>query len=259
MMRRAVQLNLDLDRKPSGWGGARPGAGRPPSARCIHHVRRDPIRHDHPAHVTVRVQRGLPSLRSRRFIAEFRRTLRAACERGDFRVVHYSVQRDHVHLLVESAGKQALGRGMKAVAARLAHAANRAFRRRGAVLEGRYHVRPLSTPREVRNAIAYVLLNSRKHWVQRQGYAPPVRLDEASSARWFDGWSRDVLPEVPGRPETASPRTWLLSSGWRRHRLIDPAEVRGKLGDTTAVRARGLRPRKRRREEARPSAGRPST
>jgi REP element-mobilizing transposase RayT len=182
--------------------------------------------------------RGPPARRaagpSERFIrppVEFRASLRLARERRAFRVAHYSVQRDHVHLLVEAAGKEALGRGMKSIAARIARAANRAFRRRGPVLYGRYHLRALRTPREVRNALAYVLLNARKHWRRRHGAAPPVRLDEASSARWFDGWcvcARAPLADLrapPATPDVAPARTWLLRVGWRRHGLIDPAEV----------------------------------
>ena len=86
----------------------------------------------------------------------------------------------HLHLLVESAGKEALGRGMKAVGSRVARAVQRVFGFRGAVMHGRYHLRILRTPREVRNALAYVLLNARKHWWQRHQALPPVRLDEAS-------------------------------------------------------------------------------
>jgi hypothetical protein len=143
--------------------------------------------------------------------------------------VHYSVQRNHLHLLVESAGKEALGRGMKAIAARVARAAHRAFGLSGGVLHGRYHLRILRTPREARSALAYVLLNARKHWRERHGSLPPERLDEASSGRWFRGWrrafgSREPPPE---RPEVAPAGTWILAVGWRRHGLIDPAEVPG--------------------------------
>jgi REP element-mobilizing transposase RayT len=102
------------------------------------------------------VRSGLPSLRNHRFIGEFRVSLREACERCDFRVCQYSIQRDHLQMLVEATGKEALARGMKAVAARLARAVNRVFRRKG-VLFGRYHLRALKTPREVRNALAYVV------------------------------------------------------------------------------------------------------
>ena len=184
-----------------------------------------------PSHVTLRVRSGVPSLRTRRFVRAFAASLRQACERGDFRVCHYAIQRDHVHLVVEATGKDALGRGMNAVAARLARAVNRVFQRKGRVLYGRYHLRVLRTPREVRRALAYVLLNARKHWRQRMGAAPPLRLDEASSAAWFDGWRRtprapDRAPPV-GPAAVATPHTWLLTVGWRRHGLVDPAEVPG--------------------------------
>ena len=161
--------------------------------------------------------------------------------------MHFSVQRDHVHMIVEAAGKQALGRGMKSVGARLARAANRVFERSGPVLFGRYHLHVLRTPREVRNAIAYVLLNVRRHVRKRTGSAPPARIDAASSAAWFDGWKRSragtvrppgrgpdgatvtvppaTVPPASGASPVARARTWLLGSGWRRHGLIDPAEV----------------------------------
>jgi REP element-mobilizing transposase RayT len=185
-----------------------------------------------PSHVTLRLRSGTPSLRSRRFLRELRPSLRRACERRGFRVVHYSVQRNHLHLLVESAGKEALGRGMKAISARVARAAQRAFGLSGPVLHGRYHLRILRTPREVRCALAYVLLNARKHWRERHGGAPPEHLDVASSGRWFDGWrrdpgSREPPPDAPESPDVAAPHTWLLGVGWRRHGLVDPAEVPG--------------------------------
>ena len=181
-----------------------------------------------PIHVTIRVRREIPSLRSRRFIRDFRKSLRKACERGAFRVVHYSLQRDHVHMVVEASGKKALGSGMKSISARLARAVNRVFARSGPVLDGRYHARVLKTPREVRNALAYVLLNARKHFWQREGKSPPVRLDEASSGRWFDGWKvRPRGPTGSAEREVALPHSWLLTSGWRKHRLVDPAEVPG--------------------------------
>jgi hypothetical protein len=101
------------------------------------------------------------------------------------------------------------------------------------MLHGRYGLRILRTPREVRRALAYVLLNARKHWRERHQALPPVRVDEASSGRWFDGWrrvpsSREPPTGPPESPEVAPPRTWLLSVGWRRHGLVDPAEVPGR-------------------------------
>jgi REP element-mobilizing transposase RayT len=175
--------------------------------------------------VTLKVRSGLPSLRRVSFVGELERSLAAACERGRFRVVHYSIQHDHVHLVVEAASKLALACGMKSIGSRVARAVNRVFARRGPVLADRYHRHTLRTPREVRRAIAYVLLNARRHLAKRRR---PVRvsLDPASSARWFDGWVRR-LPVPAGRRPVAPPRTWLLSLGWRRHGRIDPAEIPG--------------------------------
>jgi REP element-mobilizing transposase RayT len=196
-------------------------------------VRRPPVPRQCPSHVTLRLRSGTPSLRNRRFLRELRPSLREGCTRRGFRVVHYSVQRNHLHLIVESAGKEALGRGMKAISARVAHATQRAFGLSGPMLHGRYGLRILRTPREVRRALAYVLLNARKHWRERFGASPPERLDAASSGRWFDGWrrepsSREPPTGPPESPEVAPPRTWLLSVGWRRHGLVDPAEVPGR-------------------------------
>ena len=84
--------------------------------------------------------------------------------------------------------------------------------------------------REVRHAIAYVLLNARKHWRQRHGQAPPVRIDPLSSGRWFDGWRRDAPVDAlsPGPQEISPAQSWLLRIGWRKWGLIDPAEVPGR-------------------------------
>ncbi len=179
-------------------------------------------------HVTLRVKANLPSLRDGSFVREWRRSLAEASERGDFRVNHYSLQGDHAHMIVEAHGKDALARGMKSIAARLARALNRVAGRSGSVLDGRYHHRSLRTPREVRRALAYVLLNARRHLAKARGVTrtATARLDPASSARWFDGWRREVEVAEDSAPrEVARPRTWLLRVGWRRHGLVDPAET----------------------------------
>lgn len=223
-------MTKQIEMKLNGHGGRREGAGRKPSSKRppVHHVKRPKVPKRSPAHVTLRVRLDVPSLRSRRFIREFQARLRKGCERGDFRVCHYSIQRDHVHLVIETIGKEALGRGMKSVGIRLARTVNRVFGRVGPVLFGRYHLRVLRTPREVRNALAYVLLNARKHWRQRKGSAPPVVLDVASSGAWFDGWKRPPPSAEPtASSPVARPRYWLLREGWRRRGLVDPAEVPG--------------------------------
>jgi REP element-mobilizing transposase RayT len=230
MSHRPKQLTFSDYRKRTGRGGPRPGAGRPrgPRPRVLHRERA-PVPVDCPVHVTLRVKANLPSLRDGRFVREWRCSLAEASERGDFRVNHYSLQGDHAHLIVEAHGKDALARGMKSIAARLAHALNRVAGRSGPALDSRYHHRSLRSPREVRRVLAYVLLNARRHLAKRRHSmrATAVPLDPASSARWFDGWRPEVtrrLPEPATPCEVARPRTWLLRIGWRRHGLVSPAE-----------------------------------
>lgn len=95
----------------------------------------------------------------------------------------------------------------------------------GSLLAERYHARALETPREVRNALAYVLLN-RKHHDAAKLYGR-TWIDAWSSAAWFTGWAAPVRGDEVWKREllavpkpTAAPTTWLLSTGWRRHGLL---------------------------------------
>ena len=236
MPRRPAQLSLRL-RPPSRWGGARSGAGRRPSEDSgMPHLPRRAFGKSVPSHVTLRLRPDLPSLRDARIVREIERSFGMGCERPGFRLVHYSLQGNHTHLIVEAHDRAALGRGMMAIGSRLARAVNRVARRSGPVLADRYHHRVLATPRQVRNALRYVLLNARRHAATAGAkLAGVVRIDPASSARWFDGWKQEgrapATREGPvnalERPAVARPRTWLLAVGWRRWGLLDPAEVPG--------------------------------
>jgi REP element-mobilizing transposase RayT len=221
------QLSLELN-PPTRWGGRRDCAGRKPgSRRRDPHAPRAPLAARHPCHITLRVRRDVPSLRCARFVREFERSLRFACERGRFRVVHYALLGDHAHFVVEASSSRDLSCGMKSLCSRLSRAVNRVFLRSGPVLDDRAHVRVLRTPSEVRRAIAYVLLNARRHlaklgrWVDPRG-----RIDPASSGRWFDGW-RHRPPAASDVPAVARPRSWLLGIGWRRVGLVGIAEIPG--------------------------------
>ncbi len=217
------QLSLDL-RPPARRGGRREGAGRKPGPNpLVRHRSRQSLASRHPCHVTLRVREGAPSLRAPAFVRAFEETLARGCDRGEFRLVHYALLRDHAHFIVEAKDRDALGRGMKSLGRRMVWAMRRAFGWRGGLLADRYHMRVLKTPGEVRNAIRYVLLNAAHH----RG-APRETLDPASSGRWFDGWRRGTTrrecgDEVP----VAAAQTWLLSKGWRRYGLLDPLDVPG--------------------------------
>jgi REP element-mobilizing transposase RayT len=137
-----------------------------------------------------------------------------------FRIVQFSVQRDHVHLIVEAHDRAALTRGMRGLAIRAALGINRALGRSGRAWADRYHARELRTPREVRNAIVYVLLNRRKHDARAARGADPC-----SSGPWFSGW-RQRQPLSEDSP-VATARTWLASTGWRRAGLLRDDERPG--------------------------------
>jgi hypothetical protein len=137
------------------------------------------------------------------------------------RVVHFSVQADHLHLLVEAPDTDALCLGARGLAIRLARAINRALGRAGAVWGDRYHMRALRTPREVRHGLVYVLMNFKKHIHGARG------IDPLSSAAALDGLRDSVPRPEPLPPAVSRPRTWLLHIGWRRHGLIGPADAPG--------------------------------
>ena len=134
----------------------------------------------------------------------------AASHKAAFRVVHFSVQTDHIHLIAEGDEVNALVRGLQGLAVRCAKAINRATHRRGSVWSSRYHARALRTPTETRRGIAYVLLNFRKHLRAATG------VDPRSSGPWFSGWHHRRHPVSDKPCPVAAPRTWLAAAGWRR-------------------------------------------
>ncbi len=156
------------------------------------------------------------------------RALAAGGERFGLRVVHHSVQANHIHLIAEAADAHALARGMQGLGIRIAKRVNALARRHGRALADRYHAHVLRTPREVRHALLYVLNNGRKHAAQRSVMCGPTWLDPYSSACRFDGWSRADVPDRPPDPDLppwVPPSSWLLRTGWRRYGPLSVAEV----------------------------------
>jgi putative transposase len=158
----------------------------------------------------MRARAGVVSLRSARAFVAVRSALAAASSER-FRIVHFSIQSDHLHAIVEAHDKEALAGGVRGLAIRLARTVNRVLGRHGPLWGDRYHARALTSPRETRNCIRYVLFNFRKHRP-----ADSRRIDPCSSAPWFDGF-REPVPRALD-PPTWQPTTWLLRTGWRRKR-----------------------------------------
>ena len=193
--------------------GRRRGPKAKPHARTLHRARPEHAKW-RPVHVTLRARRLLPSLRVQRVLGRLRRVV-SKTQRDDFQIVHFSIQHDHVHMLVEAADKASLTRGLRSVIIRLAFGVQAVVGVRGRVWGDRYHRRDLGTPREVRRALVYVLMNAKKHLgVERAAEV----LDPYSTALSFDGWSVPIHPGLVARaPPHLAPRTWLLGIGWKKH------------------------------------------
>jgi REP element-mobilizing transposase RayT len=210
-------------------GGRRPGAGRKPKGEKagVSHRPRAPLAARFPAHVTAKLSRGLPRLRSKREYAALRAAFAAGCDRNGFRLTHYAVLNDHLHFLVEARDRETLSRGLQGLLVRVAKALNRLWQRKGSVFADRYHDRILKTPREVRNALLYVLANGKKHAAEGREVAVPQAIDTFTSAPWFDGFREPLRVrglEVIVRPVTDA-HTWMLTIGWRRHGLLSVHEL----------------------------------
>jgi REP element-mobilizing transposase RayT len=206
-------------------GGRRRGAGRKPKGVVagVEHGSRPELSGREPVLITLKARREVWNLRARRAMRALIPALLSARE-SLVRLVHFSVQHDHAHLVVEAQDKSALSRGIAGLAVRLARALNRLMGKKGRVWKERFHSRVLKTPRQVRHALAYVLCSARKH-----GVPMPARgLDPCSSAAAFDGWAGRVVVSAhelarAAMAVAAPPRTWLLRVGWRRSGdLLDP-------------------------------------
>ena len=233
------------------WGGKRKGAGRkaivrpgePPHRRVRKRAR---VTAREPVHVVIRVVPRVGRLRRRKAYQAIRRALLTVLLRGRIRVVHISIQRRHIHLLVEAADERALARGMQGFQISAAKQLNAALtielraRRslgtraiaRGQVFSNRYHAEIIDTPRRARHCLAYVLNNWRRHREDQAGAAQRgAKVDPYSSGIAFDGWRDHEVPfawPVGYEPlVVARARSWLLTEGWRRHGLVDLDEVPG--------------------------------
>ncbi len=224
------------------WGGKRKGAGRPPKAKRASepHQRRERFSRPTAVHVTLRVLDGVGKLRRRAIYKAVGRAVIAVLPRGDFRIVHLSLETDHVHVICEADHHGALASGIKAFQSSAAQhinqvlSAERGARIRGQVFRDRYHARRLTSPTQARNALAYVLNNWRHHGQDTSPVTRGWRVDYFSSGPSFAGWLErsgsaflDPVPATYERLMVARPQTWLLATGWQRTGTISMATVPG--------------------------------
>jgi putative transposase len=242
--RKGQQLSLP---RTGGWGGKRRNAGRKRASgerSRVQHVKRPPHKDRHPVHVTLRAKAGLPSFRQQRIhrlFAEVLRDQRRRRYKDDFRVIHFSIQSNHIHLMVEANTERVGGRydplrsGVSGLEIAFARRLNMLLRRKGKVWDDRYHRRDLKTPTETAIGYAYLFDNYTHHgeWSYGEGV-----LDPRSSAWLFDGWDG---PHVTFSDDdrwlwpVCRAETWLARVGYSKHgrltiRPRNPTTFAGRRG-----------------------------
>jgi REP element-mobilizing transposase RayT len=250
-MARAPRLKAHVQQelfKPRG--GYRKRAGRKPKGKRAgsRHKARPELKGRYPVHVVLRVVDAIGTLRKRHTYKALREATLAvalreldADEAGAFRIVHISIQGNHIHLLVEADHKLALSRGMQSFQISAAKHLNRAVsirgmtrgtpgyrkamreRRRGTVFPDRYHQEIITSPRQARRTLAYVLNNWRKHREDKGELQRTWKVDPFSTGILFDGWKEreQAVFYMPYRDTYEPmfvylPKTWLLRVGWRK-------------------------------------------
>jgi len=193
----------------------------------VSHGARPVVKRRWPVHVTVRVKKNVPRLRNFELAKVLRKAFVNGCKKDGFRICQFSIQGNHIHMICEAADSRWLARGVQGWSVRIARGVNRKVGRKGSLFDDRYHVEVITTPRQMRNTLCYVLQNARRHdeYVDRRFHG----IDPFSSAWWFEGWAderwrRGLVLEDP-EPPVARGESWLLNVGWRRHRRIGLTEV----------------------------------
>lgn len=215
-----------LELRARTWGGRREKAGRK-RGRRVSHARRPALRRRSALHVTVRLVQGVGRLRRFRLVPVLRRVFVGSAQKDGFRLCQFSIQGNHVHLIVEADSKAALSSGMRGFNIRLGRRLNRAFGRSGRVVDDRYHTALLTSPRQARAALCYVIQNALRHGERLDPQWG--RVDPFSSAWYFDGWATDDWRErvvlAQGPPPVAPAESWLLTTGWKRRGAVRVGEV----------------------------------
>lgn len=220
--KRHIQQPLPFPRR----GGKRRGAGRPKKGERAseRHKKRPALAARFPVHGILRVAKEVGNLRQAHTYHAIREALEVVKARSDFRVVEISLQRNHIHLVVEATNENALARGMQSLqisAARKLNAAiskQRNRKRTGRVFVDRYHARILMSPRDVRNVLNYVMNNWRHHGEDKGFESVNWDVDWFSSGPRFAGWKESPEPSYPKHQHlgTCAAETWLLRIGWTR-------------------------------------------
>lgn len=152
-IRKNTQLSL-INRK----GGGR----RPKHDKGIRHIKRPEIKRLTSLHLTVKILKDKAGIKNKQTLALLKHAILKARKKG-LRIIHFTLEYDHVHLLVEANDNEVLGRGMMVFGVTMAKGINRLKSIKGTVYKHRYHFRKINSPRELKNVLHYIFNNGIKH------------------------------------------------------------------------------------------------
>jgi len=185
----------------------------------VKHESRALVTPQQPVFVTAKVARGVPSLRSAEEAEVVLQAFREVNRLGALRVVQYSIQSNHLHLIVEAGDALQLGRGMSQLTIRVARRLNKLWGRKGGLWKERFHSRVIDNRAQMRNVLRYCLDNGHKHGVWHDHSLP----DPFSSGRWFEGFVGYRAEARDAACPVVAARSWLGSIGWRKNAQLPAA------------------------------------
>jgi REP element-mobilizing transposase RayT len=201
----AKQLKLNLYKGMRG--GRRPGAGRKRlHSKGVAHRKRETVNFRHALHVNFKFR---TTIRNKFSLGVLRKAIIKARFHG-LRIIHFSMQSNHIHLILEAHDTEILSKGMRSLTITFAKGL-----KKGSIQIERYHLHVLRSLRETKNAVHYVLFNEQRHSGLKKAYVTPYSsLGSVKDLKALAKAAKMII--VKGRERITygldSPRSWALVS-----------------------------------------------
>lgn len=130
--------------------------------RAIRHTERPKFKNARSLHLTIKVRENKADIKSIKLLKALHHAIKRA-RLMKLKIIHYTLEYNHVHLLVEADTHHALHRGMQAFGISFSKAINKTKRLKGTVYKHRYHFRQICSSRELKNVLHYIFHNGIKH------------------------------------------------------------------------------------------------
>ena len=138
-------------------------AGRKPiHDKGIRHIQRERFERESSFHITIKVRQEKSDLQNKMILKALHRAIMKARYKS-LKVIHYTLEFNHIHLLVEAYNQEQLSNCMQSFGVTLAKMINKVKFKKGRVYKHRYHLRRLSSVMELKNVLKYIFNNGIKH------------------------------------------------------------------------------------------------